>query len=145
MLSFYPVLCQYMKENNVTYRDLASITNNNIIALHLKMLGIKRWKLTEVVRICCFFHTRNAERMFTRKLCFVRSRTLWHITNRKSIEFSERFENLCAKFAVVFLVTAVALMHPTPQAYLYVLAADVIYMTATITTIFLANNFAQNV
>ena len=76
MLSFYPILCQYMKRHGTTYRDLASITNNNIVTLHLKMLGIKRWKLTEVLRICCFFNTNDAERMFTRKLCFVRSRTL---------------------------------------------------------------------
>ena len=73
MITVYPVLRQYMKERNTTLRELAMVADVNMIALRLKMCGLKRWKLTEVLRICCFFHTNNAERLFSRGKCaFVR-------------------------------------------------------------------------
>lgn len=67
MITVYPVLRQYMRENNTSLKELAAITNINILTLCLKMWGIKRWKLTEAVSICCFFHTSDAERMFSRR------------------------------------------------------------------------------
>lgn len=76
MISFYPVLCQYLRDHNISYKELAEVTNVNIFTLHLKMLGLKRWKLTEVLRICCFFRTNDAEHLFSKRLCCVRSRTL---------------------------------------------------------------------
>lgn len=76
MITCYPILRQRMREHRTTYEDLAAVANLNIVTLHLKMLGIKRWKLTEVLRICCFFRTQDAEHLFYKKPCFVCSRTL---------------------------------------------------------------------
>ena len=57
----------------MTYAELARVANITITELHLKMLGIKRWKLTEVLRICCFFRTHDGERMFEKsRVYFVR-------------------------------------------------------------------------
>lgn len=67
MITVYPVLRQSMREHNTTLRELAAITNINIITLCLKMWGIKRWKLTEAVSICCFFNSSDAERLFSKK------------------------------------------------------------------------------
>ena len=67
MITVYPVLRQYMREHKTTLRELAAITNMNTFTLCLKMWGIKRWKLTEAVSICCFFHTPDAERLFSKK------------------------------------------------------------------------------
>ena len=73
MITAYPVLAQHIRERGITLKELAAATNINIIALHLKMLGLKRWKLTDVLRICCFFHTNKAEHLFQKKaFVFVR-------------------------------------------------------------------------
>ncbi len=66
MITVYPVLRQRMKEQRVTYKELAAVTGDSRIVLQLKMWGIKRWKLTDVVRICGFFRTPDAEHLFVR-------------------------------------------------------------------------------
>lgn len=75
MVTCYPILRQHMLATGTTYSELASIANVSIVTLHLKMLGIKRWKLTEALRICCFFHTQDAEHLFRKSVRFVRSKT----------------------------------------------------------------------
>lgn len=73
MIAVYPVLRQRMNETNTTFRELAMVAGISVFALRLKFWGIKRWKLTEVLRICCFFHTKNAEHLFSkRRSSFVR-------------------------------------------------------------------------
>ena len=67
MITVYPVLRQYMEEQGVSIRELSVIAEIKIFDLYLKMWGIKRWKLTEVLRICCFFRTPDAEHLFVRK------------------------------------------------------------------------------
>lgn len=67
MITVYPVLRQYMRENKTSLRELAAITNSNIFTLTLKLWGMKRWNLTEAVCICCFFRTHDAERLFSKK------------------------------------------------------------------------------
>lgn len=67
MITVYPVLRQRMREHDVSYRTLARIAGVNIVGFYLKMCGIKRWKLTEAVNICCFFRTPDAEHLFVRK------------------------------------------------------------------------------
>lgn len=69
MITAYPVLRQHIKERGVSLKELANVANINIIALYLKMLGIRRWKLTEAVKICCLFNTPDAEHLFQKKLC----------------------------------------------------------------------------
>lgn len=71
MITCYPILGQQMKENRVTYADLAGVIKTSTTTLLMKMLGLKRWKLTEVLRICCFFNTPDAEHLFQKKLCIV--------------------------------------------------------------------------
>lgn len=66
MVPLYPVLRQHMKENNINWVKMAAVAGINIFAFHLKMFGIKQWKITEVVNICCFFRTLDAERLFVR-------------------------------------------------------------------------------
>lgn len=76
MITCYPVLSQLMRNRGTTYKELAAVANVDILSLHLKMLGIKRWKLTETVRICCFFHTHDVEHLFDKQFCVVCSITL---------------------------------------------------------------------
>ena len=76
MITVYPVLRQLMRENNTTIKELAAITNVNTITLCLKMWGIKRWKLTEALSICCFFRTHDVEHLFRSDIWYLRSRTL---------------------------------------------------------------------
>lgn len=67
MITVFPVLRQYMQKHGTTLKELAAITKLNIFTLCLKMWGIKRWKLTEAVSICCFFHTSDVEHLFSKK------------------------------------------------------------------------------
>lgn len=66
MIQVYPVLRQRMRDSGISYRELAAVIDVNVITLWLKMCGIKQWCLPEVVKICCFFRTSDAERMFLR-------------------------------------------------------------------------------
>lgn len=66
MITVYPVLRQRMIEHGITFKELATIANVSRITLFLKMLGIKRWKLTEALNICCFFNTHDIEHLFYR-------------------------------------------------------------------------------
>lgn len=70
MISVYPVLSQHMKDHNMSFKELAAVANLNRLTFCLKMWGIKRWNLTEAVRICCFFNTHDVEQMFHRKSLF---------------------------------------------------------------------------
>ncbi len=67
MITAYPILSQRMREQGVSPKELAAIAQINIVSFYLKMLGIKQWNITEVLRICCFFRTPNAEHLFVRK------------------------------------------------------------------------------
>ena len=84
MITRYPVLYKRMKEFGATYSDLAIIANVSKTALHLKMLGIKRWKLTEVLKICCFFRTPDAEHLFVEKRLFEFVRKYYNTNSNKS-------------------------------------------------------------
>jgi hypothetical protein len=53
-----------MREYGVTPKELAAVANVNILTIYLSLWGIRRWKLTETVNICCFFRTADAERLF---------------------------------------------------------------------------------
>ena len=64
MITVYPALGKLMARDGITFKELAKIADTNAVALVFKMLGIKRWKLHEAVRICCFFHTQDAEHLF---------------------------------------------------------------------------------
>jgi hypothetical protein len=66
MIALYPVLRQRIKQTEISWCELAAATGINSFAFHLKMWGIKRWNLTEVVRICGFFNTPDAEHLFVR-------------------------------------------------------------------------------
>lgn len=70
MITVYPILRQQMKQHGVTSKDLAAITKMSRVTLYLKLCGIKRWKLTEVLNICCFFRTHDAEHLFVKKSLF---------------------------------------------------------------------------
>lgn len=66
MVTVYPVIRQRMEDFEVTSKELARILGINWIAFQLKMWGIKRWTLTDVVRLCGFFNTPDAEHLFVR-------------------------------------------------------------------------------
>ena len=66
MITVYPVIRQRMTELGVTSRELAAILGMNRIAFQLKMWGIKRWTLTDGIRLCGFFNTPDAEHLFVR-------------------------------------------------------------------------------
>jgi hypothetical protein len=64
MIAVYPVLRQYIKDTGVSCRELAAVAGIHPFTFLLKIWGIKRWTLTEVVRICGFFNTPHAEQVF---------------------------------------------------------------------------------
>jgi hypothetical protein len=66
MIALYPVLRQRMRENNTSWAELSAIMGMPPMVFHLKMWGIKRWTLTDVVKICGFFRTLDAEHLFVR-------------------------------------------------------------------------------
>ena len=66
MITVYPVLRQQMREHGVSSKEMAAISGISRITFYLKMCGIERWNLTEVVKICCFFRTPDAEHLFVR-------------------------------------------------------------------------------
>lgn len=65
MRVIYDRLYRLMADSGVSTRDLAAIAGTNTIAVWLKLRGIMQWKLTEVVRICCFFSVVDAEYLFS--------------------------------------------------------------------------------
>lgn len=67
MITVYPVLRQRMREQGVTGRELAAVIGTNLGTFYLKMWGIKRWSLTDAVKICGFFRYPDAEHLFVRK------------------------------------------------------------------------------
>ena len=66
MITLYPVLRQYIRRTGVSWSELAAVTGTSSFAFHLKMWGIKRWTLTDAVKICGFFSTPDAEHLFVR-------------------------------------------------------------------------------
>lgn len=66
MITLYPALRQRIKQTKVSWRELAAVTETNTFAFHMKMWGIKGWTLTDVVRLCAFFRTPDAEHLFVR-------------------------------------------------------------------------------
>jgi hypothetical protein len=66
MIQLYPVLRQTMKDNNIKIKELSIIAGMNRIDCILSLWGIRRWKLTEAVKICSFFNCVDAEKMFVR-------------------------------------------------------------------------------
>lgn len=66
MIARYPILRQYIAKSGISWSELAAGSGINKFVFHLKMWGIVQWKLTDVVNICCFFRTPNAEHLFVR-------------------------------------------------------------------------------
>lgn len=67
MITVYPILRQLMKEKQIKNKELAKIAGISRTQCFLSMVGVRQWKLTEAVNICCFFCTQNMERVFVRK------------------------------------------------------------------------------
>lgn len=66
MILRYPVLRQRIRENEVSWAELASVVGVTPLSFHMKMWGLKRWTLTDAVRICGFFRTPDVEHLFVR-------------------------------------------------------------------------------
>lgn len=66
MITLFPNLRQRIKEKEVSWFDVAAAADMSLFVLHLKMFGIKRWTITDAVRLCGFFHTPDAEHLFVR-------------------------------------------------------------------------------
>ncbi len=67
MIRLFPVLRQYLRESKIGWTEIAAVAGINSFTFHMKMWGIKRWKLTEALSICCFFRTPDVEHLFVRK------------------------------------------------------------------------------
>ncbi len=66
MVTIFPVLRQRIRENGVTIKELSAVLGTKKFVLQLKLLGIKRWTLTDAVVICGFFNYPNPEHLFLR-------------------------------------------------------------------------------
>lgn len=61
------MLKRKMRECGTTSRELAAVTGITTFGVYLRLWGLKPWKLTEVLRICCFYNTTQAETLFVRE------------------------------------------------------------------------------
>ena len=66
MITVFPVLRQHMRTHGITNKDLVAILETSRVSLQLKMWGIKRWTLTDAVRLCGFFRCPDVEHLFVR-------------------------------------------------------------------------------
>jgi hypothetical protein len=66
MITLYPVLRQRIRKTGVSWAELSAVTGMHSFVFHLKIWGIKGWTLTDVVRLCAFFRTPDAEHLFVR-------------------------------------------------------------------------------
>ena len=66
MITLFPNLRQRINETGVSWFDIAKATDMSLFVLHLKMFGIKRWTITDAVKLCGFFRTPDAEHLFVR-------------------------------------------------------------------------------
>ncbi len=66
MIALFPVLRQRMKQTGVSWSVLSAVSEMNPFIFHLKMWGIKRWTITDAVKICGFFRCPDAEHLFVR-------------------------------------------------------------------------------
>ena len=66
MITLFPNLRQRIKETGVSWADVAAAMEISTFVFHLKMWGIKRWTVTDAVKLCGFFRTPDAEHLFVR-------------------------------------------------------------------------------
>lgn len=66
MVTLFPVLRQRIEQTGISWRELSVVSGTNPFVFHLKMWGIKRWTLTDAVKICGFFSCPDAEHLFVR-------------------------------------------------------------------------------
>lgn len=66
MIALYPVLRQRIKQTGISWAETAAVAEISPFEFHLKMWGIKGWTLTDMVRLCAFFNTPDAEHLFVR-------------------------------------------------------------------------------
>ena len=78
MITVYPILRQQMQDHGTTTKELAAIADIDVVSFHLKMCGIKRWKLTEALKICCFFRSPNIEHLFQKRSLSFCTKLLYH-------------------------------------------------------------------
>lgn len=78
MITVYPILRQLMRNHGTTSKELAAIAEIDMVTFYLKMCGIKRWKLTEALKICCFFHSPNVEHLFQKQRLSFCTKLLYH-------------------------------------------------------------------
>lgn len=60
------MLRQRMKEQGVSYAEIAAVAGITRLGLIARLWGIRKWQLPEVIRVCCYFKTPNAEQLFLR-------------------------------------------------------------------------------
>ncbi len=68
MITVYPVLRQHIVENRITIKELAAVAGIGRFPLLLSLFGLRKWKLPEAVRLCCFFQTPDAEKLFYKNI-----------------------------------------------------------------------------
>ena len=64
MKNTYPNLREKMADFGISVGELAAIAGIGTLKTRLKLMGILRWKLTEVVSICRFFSVTDVEKLF---------------------------------------------------------------------------------
>lgn len=62
----YVELQRRMDDKDVSDKELAAVAGINRLSFYLKMRGIMRWKLAEVLRICVFFKDADIDSLFLR-------------------------------------------------------------------------------
>ena len=68
-MALFPNLRRQIKQVGVSWVDVAAAGKMNIFDLHLKMLGLRRWTITDAVRLCGFLRSPDPEHLFVRKHC----------------------------------------------------------------------------
>lgn len=68
MDSLYPNLSAIMDNRGVSIQNLAEIIGRSEEIVHLKLIGVRQWDLSEAVSICRYFNYPDLRTLFVRKL-----------------------------------------------------------------------------
>ena len=68
MYSLYPNLGAAMEARGLSTRNLAEIIGRSEVIVHLKLIGLREWSLSEAVAICRYLQYPDLKKLFLRKL-----------------------------------------------------------------------------
>lgn len=66
MNSLYPTLEAVMEQRGASVKNLADVTGLSEEVVHLKMRGVREWRLSEAIAICRYLKYSDFRKLFLR-------------------------------------------------------------------------------